>query len=242
MAKTLFLLVDTETTIQDHVVDFGALVCDRKGNIRHSCRALVKDFWGKEELFYDVTAKDTIWSKKGLERRKENYKAMINNGDRAVYSVAAINKWLMQIVATYKTLPILTAYNIAFDWHKCANSGINLEPWVDRKFCLWHTAAATWGHSTQFRQFILDGHYFNAPTRHGNMSYKTNAEVMARFILNNPAMDDEPHTAYEDARDYERPILVKLAEKLTEDRLLHDAERKGYNWKDYQVNQHFKPK
>lgn len=242
MGKSIFLLIDTETTIHDHVADFGAIVCDRKGNILRECRALVSDFWEKEKLFYDVSAKDTIWSKKGLERRTNNYYEMLENGQRSLHSVNAINNWLMKVVAAYKNIPILTAYNLPFDLDKCKKSGILLEAFEHRKFCLWNAAANHYAHTKEFRTFVLQGHHFNAPTKYGNMTYKTNAEVMARYVKNDPSMEDEPHTAFEDAKYYELPILTHLADecRLTEKDLLRKG--KGYNWRDYQVRDHYKAK
>jgi hypothetical protein len=244
MGKTLFLLVDTETTMNDHVVDFGAMVVDRKGNILHKCAVLVSDFYGKEELFYDANSKDEIWTQRGLERRKLNYQEMLVNGHRALASVAAINTWLMRIVAKYKAIPLLTAYNLAFDLDKAKKSGIIFEPWIEqnKKFCLWHASVDLWGHSKEYKQHILYNHAFNAPTRLGNMSYKTNAEEMARFVLGQPDLDDEPHTAYEDARDYELPILIRLAEKRTVKQLLDPSRQVGYNWRNHQVREHYQPK
>jgi aryl-alcohol dehydrogenase-like predicted oxidoreductase len=56
-----------------------------------------------------------------------------------------------------------------------------------------------------------DNHYFNNRTDKGNMGYKTNAEVMAHYVIGN--YSEEPHTALEDAQYYELPILVSILKK-----------------------------
>jgi hypothetical protein len=162
---------------------------------------------------------------------------MLADGRRMLASVAAINKWLARAQQQFN--PVLTAYNLAFDASKCDNSGIDLALF-QRKFCLWHHSANKWAKTKAYRQFILDSHCFNKPTKHGNMTYHTNAEIMARFVLNNPTLEDEPHTALEDARDYELPILQALIKNISTKQLLETVA--GYNWRDYQVKDWFEPK
>jgi hypothetical protein len=72
------------------------------------------------------------------------------------------------------------------------------------------------------------------------MSYKTNAEIMTRFVLGQPELENEPHTALEDAIGYELPILQKLLRHSSKKELLSLSE--GYNWRNYQVRDHFKPR
>lgn len=239
--KQHFLIIDTETTIDDHVADFGAVICDRKGEILHTCGVLVAGIFGVETLFYDAKADpNCIWSKKGLERREQHYKDAIMNGTRMLASVPSINSWLAKAYGKFDNL-YLTAYNLPFDIDKCRKTNIDLDLFTDR-FCMWRAAAGLWGHTKEFRQFILNCHAFNSPTALGNMSYKTNAEIMARYIFNNPELPDEPHTALEDIVDYELPILTKMMKsKKSIKEIIELAETKGYNWKDYQVRDHFKP-
>jgi hypothetical protein len=235
--KDYYLIIDTETTVKDHVVDFGAVICDRKGNIYHQCGVLLAEYFNVEALFYrnDLDSSD-IWSKQGKDRRLTTYQTMLLEGTRMLASVAAVNRWLERARGQYD--PVLTAYNLAFDLDKCQKTGIDLSIFSNR-FCLWHAAAGKYGQSRLYRQFILDNHEFNTPTQYGNMTYKTNAEVMARFVLGQPELENEPHTALEDAIGYELPILTKLLHKSTKKRLMHVA--RGYNWRDYQVKDHFKP-
>ena len=236
MAKKYFLIVDTETTQDGLVADFGAVVCDKLGNVVASCAILVREtFLNPEEhaLFHTKDA-SPLWGKANLPKRYAKYNAMIENGSRMLASVSAVNRWLAKANAQYK--PVLTAYNLAFDQGKMTNTGIDHTIFVKR-FCLWHAAANRWGHSKAYRQMVLDTLAFNPPTDKGNMSYQTNAEIMARFVFDNPSLPNEPHTAYEDALEYELPILVALVKNTPPKEYMSAT---PYAWQDYQVKDNFK--
>lgn len=226
--KQYFLILDTETTMQDTVADFGAIIVDREGKIYNQCAVMVKDHYGQFELFHDKAAND-IWGYAGLERRKNNYVEMLNSGKRMLASVNAINKWLQQAIGKYN--PSLTAYNLAFDKSKCANTKIELGDFSD-SFCLWHAAVGNICGTKQYKQFVLDNHGFNSPTGHGNMSMKTTAEMVAGFIGGEFIV--EPHTALEDARDFELPILIEILKKRK-----WKEKITPYVWRDFQVKNHF---
>lgn len=229
--KQYFIIIDTETTNDNQVFDFGAIVVDRQGNIHSSCAIIVKDNIDKE-LFTDPTGA-SMWSKAYASQKKNNYMDMLEKGNRMMASVNAINRWLEKVNAKYN--PAMTAYNVAFDQSKCANTGIDLTIF-NYSFCLWHTAAAMFAESKKYRNFIVENHYFGNVTQKGNMTYKTNAEVMAHFITgrNNP----EPHTALEDAQFFELPILLAVLNK----RNWKDFTNKPYSWTAYQVKNHFEAK
>lgn len=236
--RKYFLIVDTETTQTDKVADFGAVVCNRKGEIVNQAACLVGEFYNDREnhpLFH-YSGDDPLWGRARLPLRYAAYDSMVSNGLRGVYSVAGINRWLARVNAEYK--PVLTAYNLAFDKGKARNSGIDLDQF-SQSFCLWHSAAQKWSHTKAYRQFIIDGHWFKNRTKHGNMSYPTNAEIMAAFVTNNPDMPSEPHTALEDAVDYELPILKRLVETTSPKEYMNPI---GYNWRSYQVKDWFQPK
>lgn len=239
--KNYFLIIDTETTQDNLVADFGAVVCDSKGNVVAQCGVLVNGIFTDMQnhpLFFDSSAPaDALWSKAGADRRYATYNRMVANGSRMVASVAAINRWLDKAKAQFN--PVLTAYNLAFDLGKCTNTGIDLTMF-DRSFCLWQAAYTQWAFSKAYRNFVLSVHAFNAPTAHQNMTFKTNAEVMARFVLGNPSLEDEPHTALEDAIFYELPILKAIIKKRSVKWLL--SEVRPYNWKDCQVKEWFTAK
>jgi hypothetical protein len=240
MAKRrFFLIVDTETTITDNVADFGAIVCDKQGNIHAECGVLVRDYYLEREehpLFHNQDYTDTLWGKRSLEARYSRYDNMLTNGTRMLASKAGINSWLAKVNAKYS--PVLTAYNLKFDLGKCRNSGIDLEMFK-QSFCLWYAAANKWMKTREYRQFILDGHHFNAPTKFGNMSFQTKAEPMAAFVLGDHDMDPEPHTALEDARDYELPILKRLVATTSPKQYLNPT---PVTWRDVQVRDWYTPK
>lgn len=236
MARKFFLILDTETTITDKVADLGIVVCNKQGVIEYDAGLLVHPFFNQREehpLFHDFTA-DPLWGKRNLPRRYNQYNEMLADGRRMIASVAAINRLLVKIALKYQ--PVLTAYNINFDRNKCANSGIDLTLFGD-DFCLWHAAAEKWGQTRAYRQFCLDNHFFGNRTKHGNMTYGTKADYMAKFILGND-LPDEPHTALEDARDYELPILKALIKNTSPKQYMNPP---PYDWRDFQVRNAFKP-
>lgn len=238
--KDFFMTVDTETTQDGMVADFAAVISDRKGRIYTQCAVLVNGIFTDLEshpLFHIHGDSGDVWSKAGLSKRYDRYNAMVSGGQRMIASAAAINVWLAKAHAEYN--PYLTAYNLAFDTDKCANTGIDLSDFADRRFCLWHAAFAKWGTTKKYKRFVLDTLAFNAPTRKGNMSYKTNAEVMTRFVTNNPMLEDEPHTALEDVLYYELPILTKLVQTTKKKDWLNPP---AFNWRSVQVKDHFQAK
>lgn len=229
--KQTFLIVDTETTKNDHVADFGALICDRHGNVLTSCAILVSDFFLTEELFYNPD--DTgFWGKMAAIQRKEKYHGMLGAGSRMMASANAINRWLEKAKATYN--PTLTAYNLPFDETKCRNSGIDLGIFENR-FCLWAAAVGNICNTKKYLQFVLENHLFTAPTDLGNMSVKTSAESVAGFLFGE--FREEPHTAIEDARDFELPILKHIVSKRG-----WKEKMTPYSWRAFQVKDHFRTK
>lgn len=234
--KKYFLIVDTETTMNNNVADFGAVLCDKQGNIVSKCGALVREFYldkVNNPLFHSNDV-DPLWGKQNLEKRYANYDAMITSGKRVLASVEGVNKWLQQCL---KYDPIWTAYNKAFDADKLNKSGIDMTIFKN-SFCLWHASVEKWGFSKAYKKFIIENHAFGEVTKHGNMSYKTNAEIMTRFILNDPTLEDEPHTALEDAEFYELPILKALVKNTLPKEYMNPT---PYNWRKLQVKDHFKP-
>ena len=226
--KQFFLIVDTETTITDKVVDFGAVVCDRQGNIHTQCAVMVQSIFGVDELFYDKNAPG-IWSKASVSKRMDNYNSMLTNGTRMLASIHAINRWLEKVQGKYS--PELTAYNLAFDNSKCANTGIDLNMFSQR-FCLWGAAVGNICNTKAYKQFILDNHLFNTPTEKRNMKFSTTAEAVTGFLSGE--FTDEPHTSLEDIIGYELPTLVHILKKKGwKDKIT------PYDWKKHQVNNHF---
>ena len=228
--KEFYAIVDTETTINDHVFDIAFIIVDRKGEIHKKMAIIVNDFIN-ENLFYDNN--NGQWSKDIAIKKRAEYEKMIADGRRMVASVNAINRWIDRAITEYS--PILTAYNVAFDSDKCQKSGIDLSGFKSR-FCLWHTAAEIFGNSKNFKTFALENHYFGNRTKKANMVIKTNAEVMAHFVTGiNIA---EPHTALEDAQFFELPILQAIVNKKGWKNKIN----KPFNWQNFVVKNHFKAK
>ena len=238
--KQYFLIVDTETTQDSLVADFGAVIVDRHGRIYNQCAVLINGVFNKPRkhpLFFDSSQPESaLWSKAGKDRRYAKYHKMIEKGSRMVAAVTAVNRWLERARGEYD--PILTAYNLPFDSGKCLNTEIDLSIF-SQSFCLWAAAYSKWAHTAKYKNFVLQVHGFNSPTDLGNMTYQTNAEIMTRFITNNPDLEDEPHTALEDVIYYELPIFKAFMRGKTV-KQLKDIE--PYNWRNVQVKDHFQAK
>ena len=235
--KKHFLIIDTETTQDGKVADFGAVVCDKAGNVVASCGVLIREFFLDREahpLFYTKDA-DPLWGAANLPKRYANYDAMLAGGTRMLASVAAVNGWLYKAEQQFR--PVMTAYNLAFDADKMMKSGIDCGIF-DHSFCLWHAAYTRYARSKAYLQFCLDNHYFNPPTKAGNMTIKTDAETMARFIHGDAKMADEPHTALEDALFYEKPILERVIKGAKVSDYMNPQ---PYNWREVQLRDHYKP-
>lgn len=226
--KQFFCIVDTETTIKDHVVDFGAVICDRKGNIYAQCAVLIQNVFGTEDLFYDTSA-NGLWSRASIDRRMDTYNAMLHGGTRMLASVNAVNRWIEKALGKYN--PTLTAYNLAFDTNKCQNTNIDLNGFKDR-FCLWGAAVGNICNTKAYKQFIVENHLFNNPTDKRNMTFSTTAEAVTGYLRGE--FTNEPHTSIEDIIGYELPTLVHILKKRK-----WRENITPYDWKKHQVNQHF---
>ena len=211
--KHYYLIVDTETTTKQTVADFGAVIVDRQGQIIDQFGAMVLGHFGKFDLFYDPTAADSeFWSAQSGQRRSKNYDQMLENGERSISSVGLINQWLAATNARYN--PVLTAYNIVFDLGKCRNTRINLGIF-NQKFCLMKAAKRDIGVLADYQQFCFDNGLLTAKLKRPQMT----ADSMAKYI-SGADLADEPHTALEDARDYEAMILHYILKTHTYTQLM----------------------
>lgn len=209
--KHYYLIVDTETTCKGGACDFGAVLIDRKGEIVEQFGMLVSGQFGTIELFSDPSAPaDSFWSEQSKAKRLKGYYTMLDGGERSIGSPTLINNWLAGVIARYK--PVLTAYNINFDLRSCKKVGINLGIFNSR-FCLMKAA----------KKYLISDDYNEFCFKHGlltkNGRPQTKADTMAKFILGID-LEDEPHCALEDARDYEAPILARLLRELSRKKLL----------------------
>jgi hypothetical protein len=211
--RHFYLIVDTETTKRGTVADFGAVVITKQGRIVEQFGAMVLGHFGKLPLFSDPAADPAaFWSEQSATRRAKNYDDMLESGERSISSPALINQWLAGIKARYN--PALTAYNIAFDLGKCRNTRINLGIFNSR-FCLMKAAKRQIGALAEYHEFCNTHGFLTAKLKRPSMT----ADTMAKYIYGLD-LPDEPHTALEDARDYEAPILTKILESVTRKQLL----------------------
>jgi hypothetical protein len=137
---------------------------------------------------------------------------MLETGERSISSVALINQWLAATNARYN--PVLTAYNISFDLGKCRNTRINLGIF-NQKFCLMKAAKRDIGVLADYQQFCFDNGLLTAKLKRPQMT----ADSMAKYI-SGADLADEPHTALEDARDYEALILAYILKTKTRKQLM----------------------
>jgi len=212
-----YLIVDTETTQRGTVADFGAVIVTKQGEIVEQFGAMVLGHFGSMPLFSDPTADpEAFWSAQSAQRRLKNYDEMLESGERSISSPALINQWLAGIKARYN--PTLTAYNLAFDLGKCRNTRINLGIFGSR-FCLMKSAKRKIGVLACYQDFCKARGLLTAKLRKPSMT----ADAMAKYIADTEysgSLADEPHTALEDARDYEAMILAYILRDTTRKQLL----------------------
>ena len=212
-----YLIVDTETTQRGTVADFGAVIVTKQGEIVEQFGAMVLGHVGKLPLFSDPNADpDAFWSEQSSYRRAKNYDDMLESGERSISSPALINQWLAGIKARYN--PTLTAYNLAFDLGKCRNTRINLGIFGSR-FCLMKSAKRKIGVLASYQDFCKARGLLTAKLKRPSMT----ADAMAKYIADTEysgSLADEPHTALEDARDYEAMILAYILRDTTRKNLL----------------------
>ena len=212
-----YLIVDTETTKRGTVADFGAVIVTKQGEIVEQFGAMVLGHFGKLPLFSDPSADaDAFWSEQSAYRRAKNYDDMLESGERSISSPALINQWLAGIKARYN--PTLTAYNLAFDLGKCRNTRINLGIFGSR-FCLMKSAKRKIGVLASYQDFCKARGLLTAKLRKPSMT----ADAMAKYIADTEysgSLADEPHTALEDARDYEAMILTHILRDTTRAQIL----------------------
>jgi hypothetical protein len=212
-----YLIVDTETTQRGTVADFGAVIVTKQGEIVEQFGAMVLGHFGSMPLFSDPTADpEAFWSAQSAQRRLKNYDEMLESGERSISSPALINQWLAGIKARYN--PTLTAYNLSFDLGKCRNTRINLGIFGSR-FCLMRSAKRKIGVLACYQDFCKARGLLTAKLKRPSMT----ADAMAKYIADTEysgSLADEPHTALEDARDYEAMILAYILRDTTRKQIL----------------------
>jgi len=215
MNKHYYLIVDTETTQQNTVADFGAVIVDRAGKIHEQFGVLLHGHFGTIPLFSSSSLPaEEFFSTQMVHRRRKHYDDMLETGQRSLCSPQLVNLFLARLLGQYD--PIVTAYNLSFDFGKCANTGIDLGIFSER-FCLMRAAQRSICLLPEYDAFCRDNNHLT-PTGRLSRSADTVAKFVARDHYNSLA--DEPHTALEDARDYEAPILGDILKTRTRKQLL----------------------
>ena len=200
------LIVDTETTIDQTVADFGAVVADlTTGEIIDELGVLVYGQFDETELWFDWRAdNNSFWSKQNLRARRKQYRRRIEHGQRSIASAALVNVWLAKNLGKHD--PVVMAYNMPFDAPKCDNTGIQISMFK-KSLCLLKAARRFLPTYAPFVDYCN-----NSGTLTNTGKPSMSADNVARFILGD-SLDPEPHTALEDARDYELPIAQFLFDK-----------------------------
>ena len=215
--KKFYLLVDTETSLKGHVVDFAALVIDKQGKIYAECKILVSDYFGIETLFY---CQDTgIFGKNNLNKRMQAYEKMLINGDRILRSVKAVNAWLGKVIQAYN--PVLVAYNSTFDIKACIKSGIKKLP-ADN-ICLWKECTQIFSQRKSYTIFCLENKCMTPA-----LNLSTSAETMFKYLSNDTDYI-EPHTAFEDLISCELFIFTYLLRQKKPFKSI------TYNWRKHKL-------
>jgi len=202
----IICLVDTETTSGNTVADFGAVIADlNSGEILDEIGTLIYNQFDRMELWSNPHAKaGEFWSIQNVRARRKHYMSRIESGSRSIASNHLINIWLAKNVGRYN--PAVTAFNISFDYPKCMATDINLGLF-SKRFCLLQKARAYFSNDANYISYC---HANNALTKTGKP--KMTADNVARYIIGEQ-LEAEPHTALEDARDYELPIAQYLYNK-----------------------------
>jgi len=215
MKKHYYLIVDTETTQKQTVADFGAVVVDRDGKIHEQFGVLLHGHFGRLPLFSNSSLPaEEFFSTQMVHRRRKHYDDMLETGERSLCSPQLVNLFLARLLGQYD--PIVTAYNLSFDFGKCANTGIDLGIFSER-FCLMRAAHRSICLTPEYDVFCRLNRNIT-PTGRLSRTADTVAKFVARDCYNSLA--DEPHTALEDARDYEAMILHEILKTRTRKQLL----------------------
>ncbi len=179
---------DTETAgsvAYPRFYDLGFAVIDRRGRIFFKISLV------NSTIFYGH--KDEMQSCYYANKLPQYY-VEIDNGERVVLDVWAIQKLMAYVMAHYNT-KIFAAYNCGFDKRACNNTLRNFFPADTIFYDIMLMAQDTIYTMASYRKFcethgfMCSGSWANKP--------KWSAEIMYRFITNNPDFE-EAHTGLRD--------------------------------------------
>jgi hypothetical protein len=205
--KTFFAILATEVTIENTVADLGIVICDREGRLHNQCAILVAGHYDSLELFCDENLCGTLRTE-CLEARRIKYEEMIDLGVRIVTSVSAINKWINQAIIKYD--PILTAYGMDINSARCWNTGIDISGFSE-KFCFRDAIIGNVQNTEKYIKFAVENDLEYKSREHFAMNSGDAIENVYWFLSGRRKFIY--HTALEDARDFQIPILSAILEK-----------------------------
>ena len=217
MKKKYTLIIDTETSMNQHVIDFAAVLVDNKGNVKTQCAVLVSDFFRKEELFYNRDI--GVFGRKNLNKRMKAYENMLKTDVRLLRSAKSIQNWLDMLNEHYQ--PSITAYNLRFDMDMCENSGIVLPK--QKTFCLWQESCQLFAKRRGYVAFCLNNNLLTPA-----LNFSTSAETMFKYLSGNVDYI-EPHTALEDILTCELHIFNAMKRQKKAIKSI------PYNWRNHRL-------
>lgn len=215
-----FLGIDTETTKSGKVCDLGLVITDKKGRI-HATHGILIDETSDEIPFWTNGSPD--WSYHKAKRNHKRNQKMYYDGERCRMTVKAVNNLLEFLLNTYNN-PTIYAFNIAFDWKACKNTGIDLTIFPYR-FDLMAVMKENVFSSPDYQKWAVENDYV---TERGNVKYS--ADAFAHYIM--PNLPPEPHTALEDVMNYEAILLAYVIQSLnlTRSKILGYSQNSKAEW------------
>lgn len=216
--KTFFAILATEATIENTVADFSIVICDREGRIHNQCAILIAGHYDDLELFCDERLHGTLKAA-SLEERRAKYNEMIDVGIRMVTSVNAVNRWINQVINKYD--PILTAYGLDVDAARCKNTGVDVSGFSER-FCLRNVVIDNICNTEKYIKFSVENNLVGKPVECIDVNSESAKENIYWFVSGRRKVMS--HTALEDARDFEIPILSSILKKRDWKRMIVGGE------------------
>lgn len=219
--KKVQLIVDTESSINNHVIDLG-LILLVDGRIKSTKNFLVHPYYLKEELFYNKDKKGAF-SKGRLAEKHKFYEELIASGKATIASVAYIQRYFDAILAQYPQAEFL-AYNAKFDMELLESSGfVGLAGFKVK--CLWQLALSTVCLNKKYARWCLDNDKLTPASCLG-----TSCDTVLEFLYGKEYTEHN-HTALQDCK-----AELKLYRHLK--RLKVRKPLKPFYYKEWKLKEH----
>lgn len=212
MSKKYYLVIDIETSQEGNPFNLAYAVMDKKGSIIESNDFIIAEY-RKDGLF----SGDGVFSPEKTAQKLAILRARYKAGKISLLSLNDLQGLLDRLFNQYGA--VLTAYNLQFDKGVLSKQGI---VWAGKSFCLWQLSLATICKNPRFLRSVIAA---REVTPKGMV--RTNAEVVARYATNNPALV-ELHLALDDVIDECRILHYILRQKK---RLAFES----YNWRNWTI-------